>query len=306
VHVPGVLSKEWIKYIREVSDWQVQNPHALAFPGVVSNFYDYVQRCPWRTNMGYLDFMLYSPVASVMGKVAECGWFPEGDKEGHEIRISTDLLLVNPNTGLKWHQDEQNGPLTAGRGDTKLDALRYWVTMDDTPQTFGGPVYLKGSHCNDFVDRDEVFVRDDADLLDKYEPTTFRPKAGDMIIWHPKVIHKVEGAPAGWGDAKRRVIGGTAAIDRAMYQDEEEHSFKAHGLAHGDLLRSAFFPKIFPQAELSEVQNLRSGKVGRSGDLYARMWHTTKWWLQMKFFGKSIEKIQKDQKGKATKTRKST
>lgn len=42
MHVPGVLSKEWIKYIREVSDWQVQNPHALAFPGVVSNFYDYV------------------------------------------------------------------------------------------------------------------------------------------------------------------------------------------------------------------------------------------------------------------------
>eukprot|EP00290_Baffinella_frigidus_P002117 CAMPEP_0180182576 /NCGR_PEP_ID=MMETSP0986-20121125/40742_1 /TAXON_ID=697907 /ORGANISM="non described non described, Strain CCMP2293" /LENGTH=423 /DNA_ID=CAMNT_0022135959 /DNA_START=32 /DNA_END=1303 /DNA_ORIENTATION=+ len=262
-----------------------------------------LQRCPWRTNMAYLDFMLYSPVANVMGKIAGCGWFPEGDANGHEIRISTDLLLVNPNTGLKWHQDEQNGPLTAGRGETNLDALRYWVTMDDTPLTFGGPVYLKGSHNNDFVHRDEVFVRDDAALLQEFAPTTFRAKAGDMIIWHPKVIHKVEGAPDGWGTAKRRVIGGTAAIDRAVYQDEEEHSFGAHGLKHGDLLKSGFFPKIFPQSELTELEDLRSGKVGRSGDLYRRMFHTLQWYVQMKVFGTSIETIQKNMKGLKTKIR---
>ena len=34
-----------------------------------------------------------------------CGWFEEGDERGyHEIRISTDLVMVNPNKGFKWHQ----------------------------------------------------------------------------------------------------------------------------------------------------------------------------------------------------------
>ncbi len=54
-----------------------------------------------------------------MGQLAACGWFPEGDRRcRHEILISTNLLLVNPNKGFQWHQDEQNGPLTAGRGAT--------------------------------------------------------------------------------------------------------------------------------------------------------------------------------------------
>ena len=65
----------------------------------------------------------------------------------HEIRVSTDLLMVNPNKGFKWHQDNQNGPLTCGHGG-KLDGLRFWVTMDDTPAGYRvccsvAAVYLK-------------------------------------------------------------------------------------------------------------------------------------------------------------------
>jgi hypothetical protein len=133
VLVKGVLNKPWIDYLRAISDWQIEHPHILALPGVISNLYDYIQRTTWRTNKGFAEFMFYSPVASCLSQIAKCGWFPEGDKLGyHEIRISTDLLMVNPNKGFKWHQDEQNGPLTAGRGvDTRLDALRWWCTMDD-------------------------------------------------------------------------------------------------------------------------------------------------------------------------------
>ena len=32
-----------------------------------------------------------------------------------------------------------------------------------------------------------------------------------------QVIHKVDGAPNGWGDDKRRVLAGTAAIDDCTY-----------------------------------------------------------------------------------------
>ena len=159
VLIKGVLNKSWIEYLRRIIDWQVSHPHVLALAGVISNLYDYVQRCAWRTNPGFADFLYYSPVASALGQLAGCGWFPDGDRRGHhEIRISTDLLLVNPNKGFQWHQDEQNGPLTAGRGSERLDALRYWITVDDTRADFGAPVYLKGSQENDFVDRDVVFV----------------------------------------------------------------------------------------------------------------------------------------------------
>jgi hypothetical protein len=159
VLIKGVLNKTWIDYLRRIIDWQLAHPHVLAFAGVISNLYDYVQRCAWRTNPGFANFLYYSPVASVLGQLAACGWFPEGDRRGHhEIRISTDLLLVNPNKGFPWHQDEQNGPLTAGRGTERLDALRYWITVDDTRADFGAPVYLKRSQENDFVQRDVVFV----------------------------------------------------------------------------------------------------------------------------------------------------
>jgi hypothetical protein len=159
VIIEGLLDEKWIDYLRRIIDWQVEHPHILAFPGVISNLYDYVQRCSWRTNPAFSNFLFYSPVASALGQLAACGWFPEGDRRGqHEIRISTDLLLVNPNKGFPWHQDEQNGPLTAGRGTTRLDALRYWITADDTRSDYGAVVYLKKSQDNDFVDRDVVFV----------------------------------------------------------------------------------------------------------------------------------------------------
>lgn len=73
------------------------------------------------------------------------------------MRISTDLLMVNPNKGFKWHQDNQNGPLVSGHGGP-LDALRFWVTMDDTPADYGAPVYLRKSHLNKCVGKDDVFV----------------------------------------------------------------------------------------------------------------------------------------------------
>jgi ectoine hydroxylase-related dioxygenase (phytanoyl-CoA dioxygenase family) len=72
--------------------------------------------------------------------------------ETDEIRISTDLLMVNPNKGFKWHQDNQNGPITPEEG------IRFWVTLDSTPKDYGAPVYLKGSHRNEVVPPESVFV----------------------------------------------------------------------------------------------------------------------------------------------------
>ena len=57
-------------------------PTVYYLSGVASGLYDYIQRSAWTTNTGFADFLYYSPVASVLGKMAECGWFPEGDERG--------------------------------------------------------------------------------------------------------------------------------------------------------------------------------------------------------------------------------
>jgi len=277
VHIPNVLTQEWIDYLRANTEWQIQHPHIWAVPGVASGLYDYIQRSAWTTNDGFANFLYYSPVASVLGKAAECGWFPEGDERGqHEIRISTDLLMVNPNKGFKWHQDNQNGPLTSGHGGP-LDALRFWVTMDDTPAEYGAPVYLRRSHQNKYVGKDEVFVSlEDGDLSEyKDDVVEFRPKAGDMLIWHPRSIHKVDGAPGGdWQGKKRRVLGGTVAIDDALYQGKKKALFSdmgSHDLKQGDPLKSPFFPIIFPQSDPEERRWRAEGRVGRSMEGFGRM-----------------------------------
>jgi len=277
VHIPGVLDEKWVQYLRAITDWQIENPHIWAVPGVASGLYDYIQRSAWTTNSGFADFMYYSPVASVLGEMAKCGWFPEGDARGfHEIRISTDLLMVNPNKGFKWHQDNQNGPLTSGHGG-KLDALRFWVTLDETPSDYGAPVYLRRSHLNEYVGKDEVFVNlQEGDLPQFAEDVVeFRPKPGDMLIWHPRSIHKVDGAPNGdWGGRKRRVLGGTVAIDDAKYQGKKKALFSDmgnHNLKQGDPLKSPFFPIIYPQSDPYEREFRAQGKVGRSFGGFSRM-----------------------------------
>jgi len=277
VLVKGVLNQKWIDYLREVTEWQIKHPHVWAIPGVVSNLYDYIQRSAWTTNTGFSNFMYYSPVASVLGQMANCGWFEEGDARGHhEIRISTDLVMVNPNKGFKWHQDNQNGPLTSGHGG-KLDALRYWVTMDDSPADYGAPVYLRRSHENRCVGKDEVFVNLDEGDLSQYKDDVleFRPQAGDMLIWHPRSIHKVDGAPGGdWGMRKRRVLGGTVAVDDAKYQGKKKALFSDmgdHGLVQDDPLKSPYFPIIYPKSDPYERAVRAEGKVGRSFGGFMRM-----------------------------------
>lgn len=178
VHIPGVLSPEWLQYMRDVTTWQIEHPHMWASPGVVSGLYDYIQRNVWSTNSAYSRFMYYSPLGSILAQLGETD----------EIRVSTDLLMVNPNKGFKWHQDNQNGPVD------HYNSLRFWVTLDDTPPDHGAPVFLKGSHRNKCIGDDKVFVDiTEGDLADYNEPLEFRPRAGDLIVWHSRAIHKIDG-----------------------------------------------------------------------------------------------------------------
>jgi len=255
VHVKGVLDEEWVDYLRKATAYQVDNPHFWAFAGTASKLYDYIQRNVWQTNGSFARFYYHSPMGHVLAQAGRT----------NEIRVSTDLLMVNPNKGFKWHQDNQNGPLQWE------DGIRFWITMDETPKDYGAPVYLKGSHRNTAVDEAAVFVDINDEGLKEYKSDRieFRTMPGDMLIWHPRTIHKIDGPADGIWTSYRRVLGGTAAKGGALYTDKTGSGgvlsdLGHHGMVNGDKLQSPFFPQIYPRFDEQEAQARREGKVGRS------------------------------------------
>ena len=237
---------------------------------MASGLYDYIQRSVWASNSAFADFMYYSPVASAL---AGC---VEGTKE---LRLATDLLMVNPNKGFKWHQDNQNGSIDAfgEPGENEWTALRWWVTMDDCPPDHGAPVYLRRSHLNTDVPIESVFVDLEKDNLLQYpELLEFRPKAGDLIVWHSRSIHKIDGAPnQDWEASRRRVLGGTVAIDDAKYLAGGRLLFAdmgSHGMEDGDPLKHALFPKLYPCSDPDERAEAAAGKCTRTWEGVGRMW----------------------------------
>lgn len=255
VHIKGVFDEEWVDYLRKATAYQVDEPHFWAFAGTASKLYDYIQRNVWQTNSAFARFYYHSAMGHVL---AQCG-------RTDEIRVSTDLLMVNPNKGFKWHQDNQNGPITWDEG------LRFWITMDETPKDYGAPVYLRKSHFNQAVDEQAVFVDIEQAGLEEYknERLEFRTMPGDMLIWHPRTIHKVDGPADGIWTSYRRVLGGTVAKGGSKYHDKRGtggvlSDLGRHGLTDMDPLKSSFFPIVYPQFDKQEAEERDSGKVGRN------------------------------------------
>jgi hypothetical protein len=255
VHVKAVFDAEWVDYLRKATAHQVKEPHFWAFAGTASKLYDYIQRNVWQTNAAFARFYYHSAIGHVL---AQCG-------RTDEIRVSTDLLMVNPNKGFKWHQDNQNGPITWEEG------LRFWVTMDETPKDYGAPVYLKGSHGNAAVNEQAVFVDIQQEGLEDYRDKLleFRIMPGDMLIWHPRTIHKVDGPADGIWTSYRRVLGGTVAKGGTVYHDKRGSGgvlsdLGRHGLTEGEPLKSSFFPVVYPQFDKQEAAERDSGAVGRN------------------------------------------
>ena len=255
LHLKGVFDEEWVDYLRQATGKQVDEPHFWAFAGTASKLYDYIQRNVWQTNKAFARFYYHSAMGHIL---AQCG-------RTDEIRVSTDLLMVNPNKGFKWHQDNQNGPITWEEG------IRFWITMDETPKDYGAPVYLKGSHKNNVVDEQAVFVDINDEGLKEYknEKLEFRTMPGDMLIWHPRTIHKVDGPDDGIWTTYRRVLGGTAAKGGATYHDKRGSGgvlsdLGRHTLKDGDKLQSPFFPIVYPQFDKKEAADRDAGRVGRS------------------------------------------
>ena len=255
LHLQGAFDDKWISYLRKATAAQVDAPHFWSFAGTASKLYDYIQRNVWQTNKAFANFYYHSPIGDIL---RQCG-------RTDEIRVSTDLLMVNPNKGFKWHQDNQNGPIIPSEG------LRFWITMDETPADYGAPVYLRRSHENTCVDEQAVFVDINMKGLEEFkdDQIMFRTKPGDMLIWHPKTVHKIDGPADGIWDSYRRVLGGTVAKGGSLYHDKTGSGgvlsdLGRHGLTDGQRLDSSFFPIIYPRFDEKEASERDAGVVGRN------------------------------------------
>mmetsp|Transcript_40508 Transcript_40508/g.73235 ORF Transcript_40508/g.73235 Transcript_40508/m.73235 type:complete len:669 (-) Transcript_40508:96-2102(-) len=249
--------KAWVEFLQRTTEYQIENPHFWSLVGRVSGLYDYIQRNTWMTNNGFRDFLYYSPLGHILSQLGRT----------EEIRVSTDMLLVNPNKGFGWHQDNQNGPIDFP------DAMRWWVAMDPCGQDgFGAPEYLLGSHRNKTVSDEAVFVeREAGDLGDYQRSTTFIAEPGDLIIWDARCIHRIVAPPGQcWEEGtSRRAIGGTVAKAGTVYFNKGGASgisdLAGHDQVNGELLGGPYFPRIWPNRIPEEEKVRADGKiVGRS------------------------------------------
>jgi len=177
------------------------------------------------------------------------------------------MLLVNPNRGFGWHQDNQNGPIGFP------DAMRWWVAMDRCGMDdYGAPEYLLGSHRNRSVSDKAVFVSlKDGDLSEFQRKSKFAPEPGDLIIWDARTIHRIVAPPdQQWVEGtQRRAIGGTVAKQGTTYFNKGGASgisdLAGHTQKNGELLNSPYFPRIYPSAVPEEAEVRERGElVGRS------------------------------------------
>jgi len=101
--------------------------------------------------------------------------------------------------------------------------------MDDCPPDHcahdGAPVCRKGSHHNPTVSSNAVFVGVEKDgLLEYLEMLEFGPKAGGLM--HAQCL-----GPPARDSSRRRVLGGTVAIDECQVPCARAAAVLGHGLA---------------------------------------------------------------------------
>mmetsp|Transcript_5615 Transcript_5615/g.21235 ORF Transcript_5615/g.21235 Transcript_5615/m.21235 type:complete len:327 (-) Transcript_5615:31-1011(-) len=247
--IPGAM-RHWVEYLREVADYQVENPHSLAINASRSGSYEYIHINCWMTNDGIRDFFYFSPLGHVLAQLGQT----------EEVRISTDNLLVNPKKCFGWHQDNQTGPI-----DSDI-ALRFWASMDPCSPGAGAPEYVLGSHRGSTTARDVCYVEG----VENGGATIERPEVqpGDLLVWHARTVHRLvvpPGIPFARGATQRRVISGTAVKEGGTYWRRTTSGVMGdaagHDLRDGEPLGGPYFPRIYPEPLEAEVRARASGEL---------------------------------------------
>jgi len=211
----------------------------------------FVDFCMWQRLPEFRRFVFDSPAAEVAARMMGA----------RTVNFYHDHLLVKEPGTLErtpWHQDLPYYPL---EGD---QVCSIWLPLDPVPRPIC-PEFVRGSHRWGRRFQPRYFKeRPDADLAiedNPYEPVpdvdgqrgdyellAWELEPGDCIVFHALTLH---GAPDTATSARRRRGYATRwlgeGVTYAARQGQTSPPIEGHGLAPGDPVDCATFPRVWPR-----------------------------------------------------------
>ena len=260
VHLPGVLSKEWLEYMQQVVEDRVNHPWIGSVPATLLGVYEYHQFDNWMVSPGFLDYLSLGPASSIARSV-----FPSWNS----VRVLKESLFYKPQAEYPYllaplHVDCETG---ANRCPT-FSVFRLWVTLDPVPQS-RGVVFQKGTHSNPRAKQNyKVLACPDQNNRSSY--FSFPMEAGDGLVWFGDTVHFAYGG-------NRRVVS-VSLIEGSTSRFEDERKphlswdWYNHGIEDGDLISGPYFPQVDPGLIVSETLARDKGEIGYFTGKWTKMW----------------------------------
>jgi ectoine hydroxylase-related dioxygenase (phytanoyl-CoA dioxygenase family) len=244
VRLRGIFPMEWLSFLEEAVEEAMASPgpHAEEYAkGDGGRFFgdlELAERLP-----KFRRFALESPAAEIAGRIMG----------SRRVNFFYDQLLVKePGTAERtpWHQDQ---PYWAVSG---FQVCSVWLPLDPVPEEVGVE-YVCGSHRwpeyspyhfvdgSPYKDTGLPPLPDIEAERDRHRIARFSMERTDCLVFQAMIVH---GSPGNSGRSRRRALATRWTGDDARYRrrpGEVAIPTKDPGLAHGDRLDSARFPRVF-------------------------------------------------------------
>lgn len=207
----------------------------------------------WRDSREMHDYIFNSPIGALAATLLQ----------SQEVRFFEDLLIYRSAGAARptpWHQDSPQNPLV-GQQQCSI-----WLSLDRTTPETGGLRFIAGTHRGPnyipyvpadqraLVERDMRFF-EGGPLPDfdsdpgRFKVISFDANPGDVVIFHPTVVHGAFGSAVGH---PRRTLSVRFVGDDVRWQPKASvfHDWlRALELAEGAPLSAEPFPVIWPRQE---------------------------------------------------------
>lgn len=254
----GFLESRWIDMLRE----NFNELKAAAFD--MTDYYsdaeegEAIKRAPrtsllkddnWMTSAPMKRFLFESGIAEACARVTRSS----------KVNIYEDLMIYKaaaPNQRTPWHQDEPQWPLTG------VQLSSAWLCLESVTADTGALRFIAGSHRGPLyipyapaaqqhlVEQDMHFFEGgklpdvDADP-EHYRVISWDTEPGDIVIFHPRVIHAAFGSDA---ERPRRTFSIRFLGDDVRWQTKSSVMFpwlEANELKDGDPFGGERFPQVW-------------------------------------------------------------
>jgi len=251
VWIKGLLSPAWMQLMELGVKRNRNNPGPLAFwhfEGEPGQYWD--DYCNYEAIPEYQRLLRESPIVDVMAKVLQT----------KELRLYADQVFVKEggeSRPTRWHQDT---PYWVADGE---QMATMWVSLDPLSESetlevvagsqhdplYGFPVTGRGVAIDTPLGSNAPPTPDIDAERDKWPIISHASQPGDVLIFHPTVLHG--GAGMREGGRRRsmswRFIGDDARyVERGITPDPAFPGI-SESLKPGDPMRHSWFPLVYPR-----------------------------------------------------------